>query len=111
MGAVAAGAFVAQPLFGVIPTKKRQPENPNHLSGCLLFRATNAPVLGGFSGLPQAGVVAVLRDEAGVVALFYQLAVVEDENLRGVADGSEAIISTVLSCINAANARIKSASF
>lgn len=46
---------------------------------------------GGFAGLPQAGVAAVLRDKAGVVALFDQLPVVEDENLRGVADGGEAV--------------------
>ena len=42
---------------------------------------------GGFAGLPQAGVAAVLRDKAGVVALFDQLPVVEDENLRVALDG------------------------
>ena len=46
---------------------------------------------GGFAGLPQAAVAAVLHDKAGVVALFDQLPVVEDENLRGVADGGEAV--------------------
>lgn len=48
-------------------------------------------MLRGFACLPKLGIAAVLRDKAGVVALFYQLAVVEDENLRGVADGGEAV--------------------
>ena len=52
-----------------------------------MFCAADAPVPGGFAGLPQAGVAAVLRDKAGVVALFDQLPVVEDENLRVALDG------------------------
>ena len=57
----------------------------------MVSACADLPVLRGLARLPEAGVAAILRDKTGVVALFDQLPMVEDENLRGVADGGEAV--------------------
>ena len=72
-------------LSGCLWSCKRHPRQPE------TALSADAPVSGGLSCLPQAGVAAVLGDECRVVALLNQTPAVENEDLVGVADGGEAV--------------------